>query len=85
MMDLVKLDNGAFKFVNEYFDIRMVVFKAMNIIKAQANLKRIKLVGLIENHENMHLVTNVWGDSQRYMQIIFNFLTNALKFTDDHG
>ena len=62
MMDLVKLDNGAFKFVNEYFDIRMAVFKAINIIKAQATLKRIKLVGLIENHQYMHLLTNVWGD-----------------------
>jgi hypothetical protein len=62
MMDLVKMENGAFKLVEEYFDMRMVVFKALNIIKAQANLKRIKLVGLIEDSENAHLMLNVWGD-----------------------
>jgi signal transduction histidine kinase len=56
MMDLVKLENGAFKLMEEYFDIRMVVFKALNIVKAQANLKKLKLVGLIEVSENMHLM-----------------------------
>ena len=56
MMDLVKLENGAFKFMEEYFDLRMVVFKALNIVKAQANLKKLKLVGLIELSENMHLM-----------------------------
>ena len=56
MMDLVKLENGAFKLMEEYFDLRMVVFKALNIIKATANFKKLKLVGLIEVSENMHLM-----------------------------
>ena len=56
MMDLVKLENGAFKLMEEYFDLRMVVYKALNIIKATANLKKLKLVGLIEVSDNMHLM-----------------------------
>jgi hypothetical protein len=45
MMDLVKMENGVFKITYEYFDLRMVVYKAFNIIKAQANLKKLKLIG----------------------------------------
>jgi hypothetical protein len=56
MMDLVKLENGAFKLMEEYFDLRMVVYKALNIIKATSNLKKLKLVGLIEVSDNMHLM-----------------------------
>ena len=62
MMDLLKLENGAFTLTEEYFDLRMVVYKAINIVKAQANLKNLKLIGLIEKAENMSLLCKVWGD-----------------------
>ena len=62
MMDLVKMENGVFKITYEYFDLRMVVYKAFNIIKYQANHKKLKLIGLIEYSENIQFLSNVWGD-----------------------
>ena len=34
MLDQAKLDNSAFKINKEYFNLPMVVYKALNIIKA---------------------------------------------------
>lgn len=36
MMDQAKMDNGVFKLNEEFFDLPMVVFKALNIAKAKA-------------------------------------------------
>ena len=33
----------------------------------------------------MQLISNIWGDSQRYLQILNNFLSNSIKFTPDYG
>ena len=34
MLDQAKIDNNAFKINKEYFNLPMVVYKALNIIKA---------------------------------------------------
>ena len=34
---------------------------------------------------SLSLLKNVYGDAQRYLQIIVNFLSNAIKFTNKDG
>ena len=48
MMDQAKIDNDAFTLNEEYFDLPLVVFKALNIFKGQANLKQVKLSAEVE-------------------------------------
>ena len=33
----------------------------------------------------MNLLNNIWGDQQRYLQVLNNFLSNSVKFTPDNG
>ena len=85
MMDQTKIDNGAFKLDEQYFDLPLVVFKALNISKAIAIHDNIQLVALVEKEEHLNLLSNIMGDEQRYLQTINNFLSNSLKFTDKKG
>ena len=63
----------------------MVVFKAINIVKAQANLKQVELKAEVEERGQMNFLRNIWGDKQRYFQIFNNFLSNSVKFTPENG
>ena len=74
-----------FKLNEEYFDLPMVVFKALNIVKGQANLKQVQLSAEVEMQEHLCLLNNIWGDKQRYLQIFNNFLSNSVKFTPENG
>ena len=85
MLDQAKINNGVFSLNEEYFDLPMVVFKALNIVKGQANSKQVQLSAEVEVSEHMNLLNNIWGDKQRYLQIFNNFLSNSVKFTPNHG
>lgn len=39
----------------------------------------------ISSDKDLGLLQNIYGDPRRYLQIIMNFLSNALKFTRKHG
>ena len=39
----------------------------------------------IDSDHDLMLFKNIYGDSSRYLQIIMNFLSNALKFTRERG
>ena len=63
----------------------VVVFKALNIVKGQANSKQVQLSAEVEVSEHLNLLNNIWGDKQRYLQIFNNFLSNSVKFTPNNG
>ena len=37
------------------------------------------------DHNRPNYLKKVWGDRRRYVQILTNFLSNALKFTNKKG
>ena len=79
MQILVKdMSKDKFDDFDEYFDLAQAVYKAYNIVLKEVNQKKIQLVAEVDNGSHMCLIKNLQGDMQRFIQILVNFMKNAL-------
>lgn len=47
-----------------------------------ANLKKVKLVEVPISEEDAEILSAIYGDEGRIMQVMINFLSNSLKFSN---
>ena len=60
-------------------DVRTVVTELIEIIRIQATLQRTS----IEVQFSCLIPSTIYLDTNRFKQVLFNLLTNAVKFTHD--
>jgi protein-histidine pros-kinase len=80
MLDLVKIQAGRVDVARDRFSIRDAINEVCTGVHPLAVSKSIELTVNVD--AGMDLVTL---DQQRFKQILYNLLSNALKFTDDNG
>jgi protein-histidine pros-kinase len=80
MLDLVKIQAGRADLMVERFSIRGAVNEVCAGVHPQIVSKAIELTVNVD--AGIEIVTL---DEQRFKQILYNLLSNALKFTADHG
>jgi len=80
MLDLVKIQAGRVDATPERFSLREAIDEVCTGVLPLAVTKGIEVRVTIAS--GLQFVTI---DKQRFKQILFNLLSNALKFTDDHG
>ncbi len=79
MLDLSQLESGNFKLVKEEFYIDELLKTTIKKFAAVFNDKNIKFdINFIEN-------TKVHADWSRMEQVITNFITNAIRHTNEDG
>ena len=79
ILDLSKVEAGKLKIEHNPIDIRTLMDGIYNVFIYKASSKKIAL-----HIEVAHLVPNTfYSDEVRIRQILFNLLSNALKFTDE--
>ena len=51
----------------------------------KAEDSQVKLIAEIDKKLNLELMASIFGDERRFLQILSNFLSNSLKFTNPGG
>ncbi len=81
ILDISKIEAGRLDIESIPFDIRQVMYETISILELAAIKKHINL----EIRIDPNIPDSLLGDGLRLRQIILNFLTNAIKFTDTNG
>ncbi len=80
VLDLSKIEAGKFEFAPQPTDPSVVLGEVRDIVRALAAKKRIRL----ELDADPSLATVV-ADTRSLKQILYNYLSNAIKFTPEDG
>lgn len=77
VLDMAKIESGNLDLTPEWVNPKRLIYSALKIFDGLARQKGLTL--LAEAELTQELV--VWIDPQRLKQILFNYLSNAIKFT----
>lgn len=78
VLDLSKVESNKLSFEKVDFDLKQAVVDVVKLFKLNAENKNVSLVHNVDEFERLYYQ----GDPTRIKQIITNFTSNALKFTD---
>jgi two-component system CheB/CheR fusion protein len=81
ILDLLKIESGQIKLSEKPFDLRQVTHFIYNTFSIQITEKEIDFNISIDKNVPMSLI----GDSIRISQILFNLVSNAIKFNHSKG
>jgi CheY-like chemotaxis protein len=80
VLDLAKVESGKMDFRPEPVDLSKVVAEVRSILRELAGGKRLRIDAAVHPDVAMVVV-----DPARVKQILYNYLSNAIKFTPDSG
>jgi len=81
LLDTQKLNNASLDLTNNPFWVNKTIKSAVLISSVNAKQKNIELL----YEDNINLFSEVIGDKNRFLQILNNILSNAVKFTPEKG
>ena len=80
ILDLAKVESGKIEIVKTEVNLKDLIGRSINFVKEKALHHNINLITRINDD-----VGTVYADEKMLKQIIFNLLSNSLKFTPDGG
>lgn len=80
ILDISRIIRGKIELQGAPVKLSNIISNAIDTIKLSAQAKSIQINTDFSNHKDL-----VWGDSTRLQQVIWNLLTNAIKFTPNGG
>lgn len=80
ILDMSKIDMGAYQIIAEAFDVEDAASMSIAMIKEQAAKKHITIATELDQK-----AAECTGDRRAVQQILINLLSNAVKFTPDGG
>jgi PAS domain S-box-containing protein len=80
MLDLAKIEAGKIEVRAEPVDVRAVAEEVRDVLRGLADRKRIRLSVVVDKG-----AASVVTDRAKLAQVLYNYLSNALKFTPEGG
>ena len=80
VLDLAKVEAGKMEFQPAPIKLKTLVRETCDIVRTMAAKKRLKIETRVTSE-----VDSVWLDSAKLKQVLYNYLSNAIKFTPDRG
>ena len=80
VLDIAKVEAGKMEFRPETVDVAPVLHEVRDVLRILADKKKISI-----HLEVGHGITGVVTDGARLKQVVYNYLSNAIKFTPDGG
>ncbi len=80
LLDVSRIINGKMRLDVQPVDLQAVVSDAINSVRPAADAKQIRLTRLLDPRGGL-----ITGDPNRLQQVMWNLLTNAVKFTPKGG
>jgi CheY-like chemotaxis protein/two-component sensor histidine kinase len=80
VLDLAKVESGTLEFHPERVDLQTVVGEVRDVLRTIAAHKRIQITCEVEPSLGEIVI-----DPAKLKQVLYNYLSNALKFTPDEG
>jgi signal transduction histidine kinase len=80
LLDFAKIEANKMSFKPEVFDLGVLVEEARSVVHVSALKKRIRVVSAVSE-----AVGSVTLDPVRVKQVLYNYLSNAVKFTGEGG
>ena len=81
LLDTQKLASATLDLIDNPFWINRIIKNAVLISSINANQKNIEFI----YNDNSSIFNEVMGDKNRFLQILNNLFSNAVKFTPEHG
>ena len=81
LLDLAQMEKNTFKLNQAYFSMFEVIEQAFKIVEHYADVKRVALKPPQVSTAESNIYKHVYGDKNRFLQVIINFLSNSLKFS----
>ncbi|MBL8950105.1 MAG: PAS domain S-box protein [Myxococcaceae bacterium] len=78
VLDLAKVESGKMDFRPEETDLARVVSEIRDVLRGLFGSKRLQVTTQVE-------VPTAFVDPARFKQILYNYLSNAIKFTEEGG
>jgi PAS domain S-box-containing protein len=80
LLDVSRIVTGKIRLEYRAVELALVIDTAIDSLRSMAYARRIRLNTLID-----HAVGRVWADADRLQQVVWNLVSNAIKFTPEGG
>lgn len=80
ILDLAKVESGKMEFHPENVDLTLVINEVCDILRTLISKKKIKLTIDVDPSTNLVII-----DPAKLKQILYNFISNAVKFANEEG